>query len=224
MVAWTVSLAIPAVAMVVCGAALALLLLEHRGTELLGWLSRGRAFGGSRSSIPGSEARAGERSEPGPRGLGAVLAPQGHAARGMELLRVGLGVVWAASLGYFLVPSTGYWSGLVAAHSLYFAWAIALATAYLAVAFLMGVTTRLASAVGAIVSIAFLITQFGTSFAFLGGTGVGPQLLYLAIYASLWVGGAGRLWAVDGALWKRGWGQRVPQARWFASLPPLGAA
>ena len=224
MVAWTVSLAIPAVAMVVFGAALALLLLEYRGTELLGWFSRGLPFGGPRSAVPPSEGRVPELSNPGPHGLGAVLAPQGHAARGMELLRVGLGVVWAASLVYFLAPSTGYWSSLVAAHSLYFAWAIALATAYLAVALITGVTTRLACAVGAIVSVAFLITQFSTAFALLGGTGVGPQPLYLAIYASLGVGGAGRLWAVDGALWKRGWGRRVPQARWFASLPPVGAA
>lgn len=224
MVAVTISLAVSAIAMVVFGAALALLMLEYRGTEFLGWFSYGRR---SRPTDPSTSVAEFPGHEPTPsnhRALGAVLAPRGNAARGVELLRVGIGLVWGASLVFLALPSTGYWASLVAAHSVFFAWVIALTTAYLAAAFLLGVTTRLACVVGAALSVAYFATQFGTTFAFLGATGIGPQPLYLAIYAAIWVGGAGRFWSIDGSLWKRGWGDRVPQARWFASLPPAGAA
>ena len=245
MVAVTIPLAVTAIAMVVFGSALALLSLQYRGEEFLRWLSQRAPRHPVRSAL--GDARGADPARrfaghSGQRGVAAVVPP-GNPMRGIELLRIGLGVVWAVNLLFIVLPAAGYWStfqgaaqsygastlggpglaGLVAAHATLFAWLIALTTAYLAAAFLLGVTTRLACGVGAVMSIAFFVTQFGATFVFPGGTDVGPHPLYLAIYAALWVGGAGRVWAIDGMLWTREWTRRVPHARWFASLPPTDA-
>lgn len=171
-------------------------------------------------------------------------APSGNPAstgeRALEILRIGLGFIWALNLLFIVLPSAGYWgsfssvaasfgsstpggpglANFVAAHSLFFAWLIAVATAYLAVAFLLGFTTRLACVVGVVSSAFFLWTQYTTTFAFPGGTDVGPHPLYLAMYIILFAGGAGRYWSVDRRLWSSGKTVLRKLGRWVAGPPP----
>ncbi len=156
----------------------------------------------------------------------------------LDLLRVGIGFVWALNLIFVLAPSNAFFSGfqgvasgfgqstlggpgfanLVAGHAELFAWMIAIVTAYLAVAFLLGITTRLACLVGIVASIAFLLTQFYSTFALNGtGTDVGPHPLYLLIYLILFAGGAGQYFAFDHWVWASG-NARFPRlSSWIAS-------
>ena len=159
----------------------------------------------------------------------------------IDLLRLGMGIVWALDLIFILDPANQYFSSFssvaqgyssqslggaalpnyVAAHSLVFAWLIALVTAYLAVAFLFGLTTRLACIVGAASSVFFLWTQFLMTFMIPGGTDVGAHPLYLLIYLVLFVGGAGRYLAVDAFLWE-GEGPRLKAlVRWLFTPAPV---
>lgn len=135
----------------------------------------------------------------------------------IELLRIGVGVVWTVNLVFILDPDNRYWStfsqtalsfapttlggpGLaqyVAGHPLFFSWGIALVTAYLALALLLGVTTRIACFVGSFFSALLLATQFGSTFLFPGGTDVGAHPLYILVYGVLVVGGAGSSISVD---------------------------
>ena len=128
-----------------------------------------------------------------------------------------MGVVWALNMIFILDPANQFFptfrstavsfaptslggpgvADFVAAHALVFAWVTAILTAYLAVAFLLGVTTRLACLVGGVASVVFLVTQFVSTFQVPGGTDVGPHPLYLLIYLILFVGGAGRYLSVD---------------------------
>ncbi len=132
-------------------------------------------------------------------------------SRALEFLRIGIGVVWLVNLLFIVDPANRFFptfassarsyatstlggpgiAQFVASHPLLFAAGIAATTGYLAVAFLLGVTTRVASIVGAAFAVGLLLTQFGSTFFFPGGTDVGPQPLYLVIYGVLLVGGAG---------------------------------
>jgi len=135
-------------------------------------------------------------------------------ARGVEFLRLGLGLVWLANLVFIVDPANRFFptysdtvlsygpstpvllggaalTGFVAAHAGLFAALTALVTAYLAAAFLSGITVRPAIVVGSIFTVLLLVTQWGQTFGMPGGTDVGPMPLYLLIYAFLWVGGAG---------------------------------
>jgi uncharacterized membrane protein YphA (DoxX/SURF4 family) len=170
----------------------------------------------------------------------AAVHPMSNADRAIEILRVGLGLIWALNLLFIVLPSADYWGSFssvaasfgsstpggpgladfVAAHALFFAWLIAVATAYLAVAFLLGFTTRLACVVGTVASAFFLWTQYTTTFSFPGGTDVGPHPLYLAMYIILFAGGAGRFWSVDRRLWMSGKAVLRRLGRWVAGPPP----
>lgn len=149
--------------------------------------------------------------------LGAAPNPGWSHKHAIELLRIGVGVVWTVNLLFILDPANDYWStfssvalsfapttlggpGLaqyVASHSWFFAWGIALVTAYLAIALLFGVTTRIACFVGSFFSALLLATQFGSTFLFPGGTDVGAHPLYILVYGVLVVGGAGSSVSVD---------------------------
>jgi hypothetical protein len=132
----------------------------------------------------------------------------------IEYLRIGLGAIWLANLVFVVDPANQFFASfattaqsygpstpailggsslanLVAAHTGLFAALIALATGYLAVAFLLGVTVRPALVVGTVFTTLLLVTQWGQTFVFPGGTDVGPMPLYLLMYGILWVGGAG---------------------------------
>lgn len=142
----------------------------------------------------------------------------GHA---IDLLRIGVGLVWLVNLVFIVDPQNQYWASFsttalgfapttvggpglaeyVAAHPLFFAWGIALVTGYLAVALILGVTTRIACFVGSFFSALLLATQFGTTFLFPGGTDVGAHPLYILVYAVLVVGGAGHSLSLD--VWVR---------------------
>jgi hypothetical protein len=222
---------------VVLAAALALLTLEYRGLEVVRLLGRTLRRSVTRASKPAQDTNVNPKDS----GDGAASTPS-RSTIAIETLRILTGVIWVFNLLFIVIPSADYWStftsvaqsygpstlggsgvaNFVAANPLIFAGLIALATAYLAVALVLGVTTRLACVVGVAASIVFFFTQFGTTFALPGGTDVGAHPLYIVIYVALWIGGAGQSWSVDGLLWKRGWGRRVPSARWFASPRPLG--
>jgi len=147
--------------------------------------------------------------------------PTAAPTRWIEWLRIGLGLIWLANLVFIVDPANQFFptfagtvlaygpstpaavggatlTGFVAAHAGLFAVLTAIVTAYLAGAFLSGVTVRPALLVGAGFTLLLLVTQWGQTFVMPGGTDVGPMPLYLLIYAILWIGGAGatlRLWA-----------------------------
>jgi uncharacterized membrane protein YphA (DoxX/SURF4 family) len=160
-----------------------------------------------------------------------------RAQRGLELLRIGIGLVWAVNLMFIFLPSAQYWStfaavaqgygaytpggagfaNYVSANSTFFAVLIAVASTYLAFAFLTGFTTRLACVVGFAASVVFLWTQWGQTYSFPGATDVGAHPLYLVIYVAMFVGGAGRLWSVDGWVWRHGRNLRPKVGHWVAT-------
>ena len=161
--------------------------------------------------------------------------PKGVA---VDLLRVGIGIVWALNLIFILAPSNQFFSGfrqtasgfansslggpglanLAASYPAVFAWGVALLTGYLAVAFLSGTTTRLACIVGGIASSLFIVTQFYSTFALDGtGTDVGPHPLYILIYLILFLGGAGQYFAFDHWVWASGHARFPRLSRWIAS-------
>lgn len=149
-----------------------------------------------------------------------------RGGRALDLLRIMLGVIWTVNLLFIFLPasaanyfdpnffsSTAYsyafssviGPGLpnyVAADPVFFSWLIAVGSVYLAAAFLLGFTTRLACLVGSAASVVFLLTQWNAIFVWGWGTDVGAHPLYLAIYVALFVGGAGRYWALDAWLWR----------------------
>ncbi|HYK93385.1 MAG TPA: hypothetical protein VEY07_05010 [Thermoplasmata archaeon] len=163
-----------------------------------------------------------------------ATAPQAAA---VELLRVGLGCVWALNLVFVLAPSNQFFStfadtalsfepttlggpgvaDFVAANAVVFSAAIAGTTAYLAVALLLGATTRLACWIGIAFSSVLLLTQVGSTFLIPGGTDVGPHPLYLLIYLVLILGRAGRYFAFDHWMWERGHVRFPRLSRWVAS-------
>jgi uncharacterized membrane protein YphA (DoxX/SURF4 family) len=168
--------------------------------------------------------------------------PRERAWRGLDVLRILLGVIWSANLLFILLPTADYWGSFsdvaasygpttlggpgfanyVAANPTFFAVLIAVATGYLAVAFLLGFTTRLACAVGFLASAVFFLTQWATTFAFPGGTDVGAHPLYMACYVALFIGGAGRFWSLDAWIWRTGRARVARVARWIATpyVPP----
>ncbi len=164
----------------------------------------------------------------------------GRDPKGMsiDLLRVGIGVVWALNLIFILAPSNRYFpmfqamasgfgpsslggpgfANFVASYPVLFSWLIAGVTTYLAFAFLLGLTTRLACVVGGLASVAFLLTQFYATFALNGtGTDVGAHPLYLLIYLILFTAGAGQYFALDQWMWTSGKARLPRLSRWIAS-------
>ncbi len=142
---------------------------------------------------------------------------EGRAALAVEVLRIGLGLVWAMNLIFIVDPANQFFptfsstassyapttlggpglAQFVAAHGAVFSVLIAVATAYLAFAFLTGTTTRWACVVGFFLSGFFLVTQWGSTFYFPGGTDVGPHPLYMLLAVGLFLAPAGRSWALD---------------------------
>jgi hypothetical protein len=142
------------------------------------------------------------------------------SSRGLLVLRLSVGIVWALNLIFIVDPANQFFSSfeatangfasqsiggaalpdLVASHPAVFAPLIAAVTAYLAVAFLLGITVRWACGVGILLATGLLVSQFYGTFAIPGGTDVGPMPLYIAIYAALLWGRADRL----GPLWPGG--------------------
>lgn len=158
--------------------------------------------------------------------------------RMIEVLRIGLGIVWFANFFFVVYPPNNYWGEFatiaksfapvsfggpgfpdyVAAHPLFFSWVVAVTTGYLAVAFSLGLTTRIACFVGSFFSAVLFAVQVGTIFIFPGGTDVGEHPLYILISGVLLVGGAGRSLSLDAWL-------RTSWARYAARRPaPAPAA
>ncbi len=155
----------------------------------------------------------------------------------LDLLRVGLGLIWAVNLVFVADPSNQFFptfhsvalsfaptslggpavATFVADHAALFAWLTAALTAYLAVALLLGLTTRLACIVGGVASVLLLLTQWLSTFLLPGGTDVGPHPLYLLIYLVLFAGGAGKYVAVDHWVWASGRARFPRLSRWLAA-------
>lgn len=158
----------------------------------------------------------------------------------IELLRVGMGIVWALNFLFVADPTNQFFptfrdtaisfastslggpgvADFVAAHATFFAWFTALLTAYLALAFVSGATTRLACLVGSLASVVFFVTQFVSTFQGPGATDVGPHPLYILSYVILLAGGAGRYVSVDRWIWKSGRIRFPRWLRWFAGPRP----
>lgn len=154
------------------------------------------------------------------------------AGFGIEVLRIATGIVWLFNLIFVVDPANEWFdpsrfagiaasfgpstpvgpavANFIAANPAIFSWLLALMTAYLAMAFLLGITTRMACLVGFGASSFFLLTQWGAIWSMPGGTDVGAQPLYLAIYVALFLGGAGRHLALDDGLWVT-WQARFPR-------------
>src|SRR5208282_2172467 len=135
----------------------------------------------------------------------------------IELLRIGVGLVWAVNFVFILAPANNFFGGFgqialsfaptslggpalaqfVAAHATIFSWLVAILTGYLAVALTLGLSTRWACLAGGIFSAVLLGTQIGSTFVFPGGTDVGEHPLYLLIYMVLVFGGAGQAYSAD---------------------------
>ena len=155
----------------------------------------------------------------------------------IDLLRVGVGLVWVLNLIFIVDPANQFFATFrgtvlsfaptslggpnvaifVAAHATAFAWITALLTAYLAIALVLGITTRLACIVGGVASVILLATQFLSTFQIPGGTDVGPHPLYLLIYLILFAGGAGKYVAVDHWIWATGRSRFSRLSRWLAA-------
>lgn len=175
-------------------------------------------------------------SGPEPKENGASIPER---RRSVEILRIGLGLVWFANFFFIVYPANNYFGlfssiartfapvsfggpgfpDYVAAHPWFFSWAIALATGYLAFAFTLGLTTRIACFVGGFFSAVLFAIQFGSIFAFPGGTDVGEHPLFILISGVLLVGGAGRTLSLDE--WFRSAWARYRAARPKIVLPPV---
>ena len=157
----------------------------------------------------------------------------------IEVLRIGLGVVWFANFFFIVYPPNDYFGQFpavarsfapvsfggpgfpdyVAAHPLFFSWLVAVTTGYLAVAFTLGLTTRIACFVGSFFSAVLFAIQIGTIFIFPGGTDVGEHPLYILISAVLLVGGAGQSLSLDA--WIRSAWARYRTSRPAAPRPAV---
>jgi uncharacterized membrane protein YphA (DoxX/SURF4 family) len=149
-------------------------------------------------------------------------SPAGHlASRGpgpaLAVLRIGLGLIWTLNLVFILDPANEFFSSfastassfgpsslggpgfaeLVAANSTFFSVVIAVTTAYLAVAFLLGATTRVACVVGLVFNSVLFITQFGSTVFVPGGTDVGPMPIYIVAYLAIVAAGVPTLYSLD---------------------------
>jgi hypothetical protein len=131
-----------------------------------------------------------------------------RVGRSLTVLRIGVGLVWSLNFLYVIDPANLFFPtfsatalgfggsalggallpAFVADHASVFAVLVAAGTGYLALAFLLGATTRIACVVGAVFNAFLLVTQVGGLLTIPGGTDIGPQPLYLLVYAALFVG------------------------------------
>jgi hypothetical protein len=152
-------------------------------------------------------------------------------SRMIELLRIGLGFVWVANFWFIIYPPNDYFGNFptvarslapvsfggpgfldyVAAHPLFFSWAVALATGYLAVAFTLGITTRIACFFASFFSAVLFAIQIGSIFVYPGGTDVGEHPVFILVSGVLLVGGAGQSLSLDA--WIRSAWSRMRAAR-----------
>jgi uncharacterized membrane protein YphA (DoxX/SURF4 family) len=136
---------------------------------------------------------------------------------GITALRIGIGIVWAVNSLFILLPSNQFFAtfsstaasfagstlggpgiaNFVASNAGAFSVVLAGVTLYLAVALILGLTTRVACVVGVVFSLFLFLTQFGVTFFFPGGTDVGPHPIYILVYVALLIGQAGRTFSVD---------------------------
>jgi hypothetical protein len=181
-----------------------------------------------------TSANPGTATDPGsPSGSGPARATRGWGhGRMIDVLRIGLGLVWFANFWFIIYPPNDFFGEFstitrsfapvslggpgfidyVAAHPLFFSWGVAIVTGYLAFAFTFGLTTRIACFVGAFFSAILFAIQIGTIFVYPGGTDVGEHPVFILIEAVLLVGGAGQSLSLDEWI-------RTAWARYLAARP-----
>jgi uncharacterized membrane protein YphA (DoxX/SURF4 family) len=162
---------------------------------------------------------------PGPHGGPSTSISQNEL--GVLSLRWALGCIWALNMIFIFDPANGFFptfsatassfatsslggSGFpnfVAAQPWLFSGLIAAVTTYLAVAFLFGLTTRIACIVGTGFAAGLLVSQFGITFIIPGGTDVGPMPLYIGMYVALFISGSAPRYSLDAVL-RRAWIRR----------------
>jgi uncharacterized membrane protein YphA (DoxX/SURF4 family) len=155
-------------------------------------------------------------------------------------LRIGIGIVWAVNSLFILLPSNQFFAtfsstaasfagstlggpgiaNFVASNAGAFSILLAGITLYLAIALILGLTTRIACVVGAVFSLFLFLTQFGVTFFFPGGTDVGPHPIYILVYVALLIGQAGRTLSLDNWLSARWVTRRLSRAQPVASQTP----
>ena len=134
--------------------------------------------------------------------------PSDRSAAAIIAVRWGLGGIWGFNLLYVVLPANQFFPtfsatvssfdseslggaalpSLANAYPSFAAVGVAVLTGYLAIAFLLGVTTRAACIVGAAFSGLLLALQFGLVWNLPGPTDVGPHPLYLLAYLALLIG------------------------------------
>ncbi|MGC2034882.1 MAG: hypothetical protein WA761_05500 [Thermoplasmata archaeon] len=155
-------------------------------------------------------------------------------------LRIGIGIVWAVNSLFILLPANQFFAtfgstadsfagstlggpgiaNFVASNAGAFSILLAGVTMYLAIALVLGLTTRIACVVGAVFSLFLFLTQFGVTFFFPGGTDVGPHPIYILVYVALLVGQAGRTFSLDNWLSARLVTRRLSRAQPGRSKKP----
>ena len=139
------------------------------------------------------------------------------SASAILVLRVTLGLIWTGNLFFVLLPSNDFFGGFGSAvtglgggslvgpelvtiavqYSPITSIVVAGTTGYLALAFLLGASTRLACLIGIVFSGVLLVLQWGSTFVFPGGTDVGPHPLYIAASLALLIGRAESRYSLD---------------------------
>jgi hypothetical protein len=143
-----------------------------------------------------------------------------QVSRAILALRLGLGAAWTLNLLFVVDPANqffptfastarsfrpttiggGGWVDFVSSNAQLFAALVAGITLYLAVAFLFGLTVRGACFTGAAFNVTLLLTQIGSVVVAPGGTDIGPQPLYLVMYAALLLAPQSSALSIDGWL------------------------
>jgi hypothetical protein len=157
-------------------------------------------------------------------------ATRSRSDEALSLLRLSMGVIWGGNLLFILLPANQFFptfaatatgmarttlggpglASFVSSNAVLFSAAIALATGYLALAFLLGVTTRVACVVGSAFSLGLLIAQWGATFSIPGGTDVGPHPIYLVAYLALAWSDSARFYSLPALLARwRLWSGRI---------------
>ena len=144
---------------------------------------------------------------------------------GMGVLRIAFGLVWAADAGFKWVPSfinnfTSYlssdnqprpvgwwinlWTNTVNVDPHVFAHAVAVGETLIAIGLIFGLFSNLTYAAGALFSLVIWSTAegFGGPYS-AGSTDIGAAIIYVFVFAALFLTAAGRVHGVDGWLGPR---------------------
>ena len=144
--------------------------------------------------------------------------------RGMAVLRIGFGVVWGIDAWFKWQPDfingfttylsgaqenqpswvhhwIGFWINAVGVDPKLYAYLVAIGETAIAVALILGVFTNLTTVVGSLLSLMIWSTAegFGGPYG-TGSTDIGAAVIYVLVFAALFLGSAGLHYGFDGRL------------------------